>query len=342
MTDRLTGWETTRLSKHFILLDFMSDRAVYRSCMPLSFSNTWNDKHRAALAKGLCDRLLEPLMAAYGPVSVADAFWPESIAKASWPRELLMGHHQADASRPDKHRWAGGEATVDIALYRLVDERKTGAALKKAVEDVRIIDNFRDRVISYLETEFLCVTYKEKGAKMRGCPNTHKSKAERLRAHHVRVGCHFNLLDFCRNGWAVETGIDLVPKGAENNNGCDYSPVAEEAAARSFAAALDPLVERVGRISVVRGMEKEGFASDDDEYAKCHRWDTDGPWRLVFVLPQRTNWEEARDLLERHPHVRDVQPFRHASDSDAVALVVVRTDYDEHRGLRPDYRVFLP
>ena len=196
MTDRLTGWETTRLSKHFILLDFMSDRAVYRSGMPLSFSKTWNVGHHA-LTTGLCDRLLEPLMAVYGPVSVADAFWPESIAKASWPRELLMGHHQADASRPDKHRWAGGEATVDIALYRLVDERKTGAALKKAVEDVGINDNFRDRVISYLETEFLCVTYKEKGAKVCGYPNTHKSKAERLRAHHVRVGRYFNLLDCC-------------------------------------------------------------------------------------------------------------------------------------------------
>ena len=133
MTDRLTGWETTRLSRHFILLDFMSDRAVYRSGMPLSFSTTWNVGHHALVA-GLCDRLLEPLMAIYGPVSVADAFWPESIAKASWPRKLLMGHHQADASRPDKHRWAGGEATVDIALYRLVDERKLGAALKKAVE----------------------------------------------------------------------------------------------------------------------------------------------------------------------------------------------------------------
>ena len=341
MTDRLTCWETTRLSKHFILLDFMSDRAVYRSCMPLTFSKTWNDEHRAALAKGLCDRLLEPLMAAYGPVSVADAFWPESIAKASWPRELLMGHHQADASRPDKHRWAGGEATVDIALYGLVDEEKTDVALKKAVEDVKPIDDCRDRVISYLNTEFVCVTFRARGAKVNGQPNNDERKMEKLRAHHVRVGRYFNLLDFCRNGWAIEVGRDLVPKGVENNNGCDYSPVPEEAAARSFAAALDPLVERVGRISVVRGMETAGFASDDDEHAKCHRWDTDGPWRLVFVLPQRTNWEEARDLLERHPHVRDVQPCHHASDSCAVALVVDRTDYDKHRGLRPNYRIVV-
>ena len=163
MTEELTLWETTRLSKHFILLDFMADRTVYRSCTRLVFDETWNDGHDA-LATGLRDRLLEPLMAAYGPVSVADAFWPESIAKASWPRELRMGHHQGDASRPDKHRWAGGEATVDIALYGLVDEKKTGTALKKAVEDVKTINGYRDRVLSYPNTEILCVTFKLKGA----------------------------------------------------------------------------------------------------------------------------------------------------------------------------------
>ena len=338
MTEELTLWETTRLSKHFILLDFMADRTVYRSCTRLVFDETWNDGHDA-LATGLRDRLLEPLMAAYGPVSVADAFWPEAIAKASWPRELRMGHHQGDASRPDKHRWAGGEATVDIALYGLVDEKKTGTALKKAVEDVKTINGYRDRVLSYPNTEILCVTFKLKGAK-RNPRGFISNKLQNLRAHNVRVGRYFNVLDFCRSGRAVEEGIDLVPRGAENKDGRDYSPISEEAAARSFAAALDPLVERVGRISVVRGMETTGFAGD--EHADLHRWDRDGPWRLVFVLPQGTDPEGARDLLVRHSHVRDVQPFRHASDSYAVALVVDRRDYDEHHGLRPEYRIFLP
>lgn len=331
MTEQLTPWETKRLSKHFILLDFMADRAVYRSCMRLAFDETWNDEHDP-LARGLCERLLEPLMAAYGPVSVADAFWPESIAKTEWPRELQMGHYQANASRPDKHRWAGGEATVDIALYRLVDEGKTGAALKRAVEAVKTIGKYRDRVLYYPNTEFLCVTFKVKGAK-RNPRGSILNKLQNLRAHHVRVGRHFNLLDFCRSGRAVEEGRDLVPKGAENNSACHYSPVPEEAAARSFAAALDPLVEKVGRISVVRGMEMAGFSGD--EHTGLHRWDRDGgPWRLVFVLPQGTDPKVARDLLAKRPHVRDVQSFPHASDSYAVALVVDQKDYNKYRGLR--------
>ena len=84
-----------------------------------------------------------------GPISVADAFWP-SVFKS--------GH--ASQYGP-KHRWTGGEATVDIAPYRLldrlVDEGKTGRALgralKEAVESIRNLPR-RDRVISYLETGF--------------------------------------------------------------------------------------------------------------------------------------------------------------------------------------------
>ena len=344
MTEGLTRWEKTRLSKHFILLDFMADRAVYRSGMPLAFDRTWDKQH--ALAKGLCEDLLEPLMAICGPISVADAFWPASIAEKTWPRELQMGHHQADASRPDKHRWAGGEATVDIAPYRLVDhykkmgdENKRGNSLKNAVKDLMTTRSHSDRIISYRNSEFLCVTFKENDANI--CASYDRCKKQSLRAHHVRVGRFFNLLDFCRSGRAVEQGIDLVPKGAENNGGRDYIPVREEAAARSFAAALDPMVEQLGRISVVRGIETEVFQArfPDTGHAKLHRWDReDGPWRLVFVLPKGANPETACSLLRNYPHVhQDVRSFPHASGSNAVALVVDRKDYDEYRGLRPAY-----
>ena len=328
MKEGLTCWETTRLSKHFILLDFLADHEVYRQPgrrdrRQLQFAEVWNDEHDA-LARGLCNGLLEPLMMdkRFGPISVADAFWP-SVFKS--------GHSGK------KHRWTDGKAAVDIALYRLVDKEKRERDLREAVMSLRAIDACRERVMSYPQTEFVCVTFKCERAENLGrdYKGKHdKKKLQRLRAHHIRVGRYFNLLDFCRSGRAVEEGIDLVPKAAENNSACDYSPVPEETAARSFAAALDPLVERVGRVSVVRGMETDGFASD--EHACLHRWDRDGPWRLVFVLPKGTDQEVARDLLESHPHVPKggVQPFSHPSDSCAVALIVDRTDYDKHCGLR--------
>ena len=324
MSERLTGWERTRLSKHFILLDFMADHEVYRQPgsgprRRLQFADVWNDEHDA-LARELCNDLLEPLMMdkRFGPVSVADAFWPS----------VFKGGHSSNSG--PKHRWTGGEATVDIALYRWVDEEARGSDLRKALFNVGAIDGCLDRVMSYPNTEFVCVTYKREGAKRSG---SHlRTKRQNLRAHHVRVGRYFNLLDFCRNGWAVEQGIDLVPKDAENDHGPAYRRIPEEVAARSFAAALDPMVEELGRISVVRGMETAGFAND--QQARRHRWDGDGPWRLVFVLPQGADPKRACSLLMDCPHVQHVRSSRHASDSYALALVVTREDYDKHHGLR--------
>ena len=170
----------------------------------------------------------------------------------------------------------------------------------------------------------MCVTYKPEGP-LENKGHHGSGKAQDLRAHHVRVGRYFNLLDFCRNGRAVDEGIDLVPKNTENN--APYRPVPEETPARSFAAALDPLVERLGRVSVVRGMETAGFS--DDAHAARHRWDRDGPWRLVVVLPQGADPEEAATLLMKCFHVRDVQASRHASESHALALVGLCCKPDE-------------
>ena len=332
MTRKLTGWETTRLSKHFILLDFLADHAVYRRSVPLPFDEVWNDGY-CALAKGLCNELLEPLIAAYGPISVADAFWPRKLAD-SWPND-----HRG--SRRGKHRWEDGEATADVALYEQVDifrtqadcgRRELARKLKKAVDGLSAIDGYRGRVLCYPNTEFLCVTFKSEGAKKCG---GYVEKSQTLRAHHVRIGRHFNLLDFYRNGRAVEQGKDLVPKELDGRTP-DYRPIAEETAARSFATALDPLVDQLGRVSVVRGMETADFSSD--EHAALHCWDHSGPWRLVCVLPQGEDPDQARDILKRSSHVKDVQKSHHASDSWAIELIVERKEYDEFHGLRPKYR----
>ena len=340
MTRQLTGWETTRLSVHFILLDFLAGRAIYRSCKPLVFDEVWKDDEDGPLARGLCNELLEPLIAAFGPISVADAFWPRAVADAFWPRALSLGH---TGSRQGKHRWEDGEATVDIALYAQVDKekiektdkRKIGKALNEAVDGLSEIDGCRGRVLCYPNTEFLCVTYRSDGPSKTGS-GWKSEKMQSLRAHHVRVGKYFNLLDFCRNGRAVEEGCDLVPKDLDGRTP-DYQPIAEEMAARSFAAALDPLVDRLGRVSVVRGMETADFSCD--EHAELHRWDQAGPWRLVFVLPQKADPDEARDILKCSPHVKkDVLASWHASDSWALALSVERKEYGKYRGLRPKYR----
>ncbi len=69
-------------------------------------------------------------------------------------------------------------------------------------------------------------------------------------AHHIRVGRSF--LDFCRN----------LEDGPASGDTADYKPIAQEEVARACAALLDPLVARLGRVSVIRGIEAAGFASD--------------------------------------------------------------------------------
>lgn len=319
MTERLTGWETTRLSKHFILLDFLADREVYRSRKPLAFNDIWSEE-REALAKGLCKDLLEPLMVTerVGPFSVADAFVPS----------VLNTEHAMPG-----HRWAGGEATVDLGLYGLVERKLRGQQLRDAVLSTKDANTYCDHAISYPGTEFVCITFKQVGVRRQRQRSHISRKKQNLRAHHVRVGRYFNLLDFCRNGWAVETGCDLVPKAAEMDDPAAYHPVPEEMVARSFAAALDPLVEVIGRVSVVRGMETERFA--DDAHAELHRWDRgNGPWRLVIVLPHGEDPERACTLLKNCSHVLEVQASRHASGSSSLALRVDRKEYDGYCGLR--------
>ena len=86
-----------------------------------------NYQHEA-LAKGFFSRLLEPVMTDehVGPISVADAFVPLALKT----RHKMKGHC-----------WTGGEATVDIAPYKLVDDRGTGPELRKAVLSMKAIND---------------------------------------------------------------------------------------------------------------------------------------------------------------------------------------------------------
>lgn len=85
-----------------------------------------------------------------------------------------------------------------------------------------------------------------------------------LRPWQVRVSSNFVLLDFCRNERMFERGIVTVPPLTFRT----ASTVIK--VARMFGEILDPVKERLGNISVVRGMEPEGFARDGR--MQRHRW----------------------------------------------------------------------
>jgi len=324
----MSGWETTRLSKHFILLDFMADHAIYKSRIGLLFDQHWNSGYQQ-IAEQVCVDLLEPMIEAFGLFSVADAFWPQVIEQAD------KKAHAGSRFGP-KHRWQDGEATVDIALWDLVDKGITGKALKDRIESLASIAACRDRVITYPNTEFACVTWKKAGAKKGGSYLT--SKKQSLRAHHIRVGRSFCLLDFYRNAAALEAGQRMVPPVDKDT--ADYKPITQEELARACAALLDPLVARLGRVSVIRGIEAAGFASDAE--AAAHHWDDPArPCRIKAVLPQGTEAKEAKAMLDGQPGVEALEFWEHPSEASALSLTFRPDQFSRlavpPRGLRPVY-----
>lgn len=328
----MSGWETTRLSKHFILLDFMADHDVYNCQQPLRFAEVWTEDHQA-LAESLCQNFLEPIIQAFGPISIADAFWPQ-------PARSPKGHSSTRGITV--HKWENGLAAVDIAANQFIDNLANKAnASKEFVSAVYACPNiysYLDRARFYLNTEFAGLVFNQNNSRISKKPTNAASPAQRLRAHHIRVGRSFCLLDFCRNAAALEAGQRMVPPVDKDT--ADYKPIAQEEVARACAALLDPLVARLGRVSVIRGIEAAGFASDAEVAA--HHWDDPArPCRVKAVLPQGTETKEAKAMLDGQPGVEALEFWEHPSEASAFSLTFrpdqVSRPASPPRGLRPVY-----
>lgn len=137
----------------------------------------------------------------------------------------------------------------------------------------------------------------------------------RLRAHHIRTGRYFVLLDFCRSPPALLKGVCMVPP-------VDRVP-SQTLYARMFSEVLDPMVERFGRVTVLRGMEPKNFAADEN--ALLHRWLpslAEGKARCVVLLPEGVNSDEAMDVIEQHESVVSMEAKEHSSGAEMVAVVI--------------------
>jgi hypothetical protein len=131
-----------RLSEHFLLSDFMGCNSVYVK----GLKNRFVDPTGGCLAEGeyLCDTLLEPILAHFGPLSISYGYISPELS------EQIVGYQ--DPTKPSYHRWDKG-AAADICLHLGV---KKTAPVYLAHE---IDENFAySRLISYSESPFLCVS----------------------------------------------------------------------------------------------------------------------------------------------------------------------------------------
>jgi hypothetical protein len=320
MPYKMGMYQNVRLSKHFVLLDFMYGRMVYTSRRRFPFASSVTDEN-IRTGRHLCETLLEPCIAGWGPCSVSFGLVPEPLA----------GETMAEY-RPRPHKWVDRfGAAADLCFH---DQCHDDVAPIDLCHTLDRSDNIAyERLITYGGSEYLCMgtvaseprfalyenvrrpgqkaQFKTWGKDENGwryrrlcnCPDHTtdwmREPGERSHAfpldapHHIRVGRYFVFLDFCRNEKAFDHGWNQVPKAGGH----------EERVARMFAEALDPLVAAIGRISVTHG----GF------------WPTKQPtYQLAFLLPQ----DHPEEVPFDHPSIEGVEFKDHASGTTSVRLTI--------------------
>jgi len=282
------NFATYRLSKHFTLLDFLQAHTLYTSGMAVRDFDVPVDCIETG--RRLCNELLEPMVERFGPCSISSGFIPKRLLSDRWT----------------PHTWFPRDgAAIDASFHDWVNEEK--APIKLIEEVVRARLPF-ERIITYAGSEFICLSAGRQPAN-RGViyenirlPGEDKPKfrtvcrpggaptlsfpdrpdwrrmdeepvyhtQRKLRAHHVRVGRYFTLLDFCRDEASVRAGQNWVPP-------VDNKRIA--GMARCMAEVLDEIVPHTGRLSVVQGIRRPDMTSEVPD-----RWT--GEWaRVAFLCP---------------------------------------------------------
>lgn len=102
----------TRLSKHFILRDFLFSAEA----AALSQSNLPDEPLDAVRAgRALCEKVLEPIQAHFGPFAITFGFQSRTVMEAHWPEGKRV--EMRNASSP--HQW--DRCTFGAEVYARVD-----------------------------------------------------------------------------------------------------------------------------------------------------------------------------------------------------------------------------
>lgn len=109
------------------------------------YSNVWSDPDGSKLAEGrnLCETILEPLLDAHGPMSVAYGYISPELSKR------IVSYQ--DPNAPSYHRWDKG-AAADICVHSWVREK---APIFLAHEIDKALGY--SRMITYSESPYICV-----------------------------------------------------------------------------------------------------------------------------------------------------------------------------------------
>lgn len=138
---------TVRLSKHFLLSDFMSNHSVITRGYANDFLPT---EDRIENGMALCEHALEPILAMHGPLSVSYGYISPAMSR------LIVGYQDPD--KPSHHRWDLG-AAADICVHSWVNHDPDDDTLRTA--PIALAHDLQDlpysRLITYSESPYLCM-----------------------------------------------------------------------------------------------------------------------------------------------------------------------------------------
>lgn len=158
-----------RMSKHFVLSDFLGNHSVYSQGLPnLLDRSDPGIEVKIGNAVTLCECALEPLLQEYGAMSISYGYIsPEVSAR-------IVKYQDPD--KPSHHRWDLG-AAVDVCMHNWVAGNFKTAGELYFPEDARSSPvalahwiNYADipysRLITYSESPYLCIAVSEREARM--------------------------------------------------------------------------------------------------------------------------------------------------------------------------------
>lgn len=139
---------TIRLSKHFLLSDFIGNHSVYAGLVTNEFVG--NESH-IDNGKLLCAEVLEPLVKRFGSVSISYGYIsPEYSQK----RVKYM-----DPTKPSHHRWDKG-AAADVIFHKQDAQDVPPVEIAHEIDQISLFNY--SRMITYSESPYICLAYEEK------------------------------------------------------------------------------------------------------------------------------------------------------------------------------------
>lgn len=148
-----------RLSKHFLLSDFLGNYSCYSRGYPNVFAYDRTALDKLSNVMALCSHGLEPIMEEWGPLSISYGYISPSLSRAivKYQDPDKPSHHRFDlgaAADICVHDWVAGEYKTAVDLCLPESAQSSPIALAFGIDYIMVPYS---RLITYSESPYICL-----------------------------------------------------------------------------------------------------------------------------------------------------------------------------------------